>query len=787
MCEDLLVCLFGYGSILWRPGFPYVRKFNAYIKGYKRMFYQGSTDHRGTPEAPGRVVTLIQKPKDYIEDDWITWGTVYCIPDEEAEIILKNLDYREKGGYERIETDVYVNGKDTPHGKALLYLASNDNNEYLGADTIDNIALQIFKSVGPSGRNLDYLLKLAASLRKMEVVDDHVFDLESKVLELMKLHNISHSHEGHVASRLLADNGAQTNNASHDDSSTSGDETAISAITLSAAQDIAAETLMLQKKYFTEPKGSIVIDSGAVQAISQRAKSLLAIGIIRVVGSFECDSLISILDTNNQEISRGITNYSSEEISKLIGTHSGKINQVLGFTRGEEIVENKNLILINFDRKSIMIEKKQILYVLLFSFMAVIAFQIYVTTNSTDNQSCPQLHEVLEQQKHYQSKIEESLRDVNRKLSNIGSSGSATGNGLVVNDGMPKKKDYMAPEDYEDIAQELLARQKQSRANIPNTCFPLDGKTLCLPNFIIIGAMKAGTTFLDYYIQRHPLVAKHTKKEIWYFNSFYNSKGIEFYADHFETLTAEQPKLIGEATPFYVNNPFTAARMFATLRNVKMIMMLRDPVDRVFSQYHFSLQWISKNRESAPKITDPADFETMVREEIDVIETCVRGQEKFKEQQEEFKKSNRPADEFDLQNPFYINHAYKNWTFYKDCAKCDKCFQTGGIMHTSGHPSFGMIAKSLYYEQLYHWLSYFPMDQFLFIRYEDIQSYPEKVLRDLEIFLGLPAFDYGEFTPKNAGSHTQMNPETRQLLVDYFKPHNEKLFKLLNKDFNWST
>ncbi|EGG15987.1 PUA domain-containing protein [Cavenderia fasciculata] len=334
MCEDLLVCLFGYGSILWRPGFPYVRKFNAYIKGYKRFFYQGSTDHRGTPESPGRVVTLIKQPEDYINDDWITWGTVYCIPDEEAEIILKNLDYREKGGYQRIETDIFINGKESSHGKAILYFASETNEEFLGEDSMDKIAHQIVRSVGPSGRNLDYLLKLANSLHKMQVEDDHVFELEKLVLELMKQHNIVE----HQYLSGAGGDGAQQHQQSLSPSDPNSPSTADS--------HVINETLELQKKYFTQPKGSILIDDGAVQAISQRAKSLLAVGIVKISGTFEPGSLVSILDKNNNELSRGISNYSDREINTLIGTHSQHIKDVLGFTRGESIIDNKNLILL---------------------------------------------------------------------------------------------------------------------------------------------------------------------------------------------------------------------------------------------------------------------------------------------------------------------------------------------------------------------------------------------------------------------------------------------------------
>eukprot|EP00897_Mesotaenium_endlicherianum_P008343 jgi/Mesen1/7537/ME000391S06776 len=69
----MVLWIFGYGSLVWRAGFEYDRRMPGYIKGYQRLFHQGSTDHRGTPEAPGRTVTL--EPLDGA----ITWGAAYSI------------------------------------------------------------------------------------------------------------------------------------------------------------------------------------------------------------------------------------------------------------------------------------------------------------------------------------------------------------------------------------------------------------------------------------------------------------------------------------------------------------------------------------------------------------------------------------------------------------------------------------------------------------------------------------------------------------------------------------
>lgn len=332
--------IFGYGSLIWRPGFPYLRKFDGYIKGWARYFWQGSTDHRGTPEQPGRVVTLVQDVDGAQQSE--TWGTVYCIPLEEADIILKNLDYREKGGYTREEVDVYIRGQDEPVvKKAVLYVGTQKNNCYIGETPVDIIAKQIHKCVGPSGPNVDYLLNLADSMRKMNVHDPHVAELERLVRELVLLDPLPH--HTHPSLTLLA-----SPSSSPPDSlctppvDTRGERAVVN--------PICEAHNNMQRKYFLAPgvdiKGVICVDDGAVMAVSQRGRSLLAAGIINVKGNFKPQDLIAVINKNGAEISRGITFYGSEEIENIKGQHSSKIIQILGFTRGEVVVHNHNMILV---------------------------------------------------------------------------------------------------------------------------------------------------------------------------------------------------------------------------------------------------------------------------------------------------------------------------------------------------------------------------------------------------------------------------------------------------------
>ncbi|XP_049303183.1 glutathione-specific gamma-glutamylcyclotransferase 1 isoform X2 [Bactrocera dorsalis] len=179
--------VFGYGSLCWYPGFEYSKCITGYIKGFVRRFWQGNTTHRGTDEMPGRVATLIE------DKEGITWGCAYKITGSTALEYLKQRECK-LGGYIVLETKFFprVASFDTPFsGEAvpvLVYVATPDNCHWLGEDTADNIAEQIVNCRGPSGHNVEYLLRLADFIREEipDVVDPHLFELEFLVLE--KLH-----------------------------------------------------------------------------------------------------------------------------------------------------------------------------------------------------------------------------------------------------------------------------------------------------------------------------------------------------------------------------------------------------------------------------------------------------------------------------------------------------------------------------------------------------------------------------------------------------------------------
>ncbi|RKR03520.1 cation transport regulator ChaC [Kushneria sinocarnis] len=166
------VWLFGYGSLLYKAGFPWLECRPAAIHGWARRFWQGSHDHRGTPGAPGRVATLVPEPGAVCD------GMAYLI----TPAVFDQLDIREKNGYLRFVTELYFD--DGGREEGLVYIATEDNEAWLGEAPDHHIARQIADSSGPSGPNRDYLLQLAATLRALGHADEHVFALERALLNL---------------------------------------------------------------------------------------------------------------------------------------------------------------------------------------------------------------------------------------------------------------------------------------------------------------------------------------------------------------------------------------------------------------------------------------------------------------------------------------------------------------------------------------------------------------------------------------------------------------------------
>jgi len=186
--------IFGYGSLIWRPGLSFVERRPAFVEGYERRFWQGSTDHRGVPGSPGRVVTLVRRRAARC------WGMAYRVGEADRATVLEALEVRERGGYERLRLPLRfgdVEGAAGPNDPgagpprdpaapvsgphALVWVATERNPNYLGPASLAAIAAVVRRARGPSGPNDEYVLRLAAALRDLGAQDPHVFALERLV------------------------------------------------------------------------------------------------------------------------------------------------------------------------------------------------------------------------------------------------------------------------------------------------------------------------------------------------------------------------------------------------------------------------------------------------------------------------------------------------------------------------------------------------------------------------------------------------------------------------------
>lgn len=183
--EPLII--FGYGSLCWRPDFHHVSQIPGYILGFKRRFWQASMDHRGTPDYPGRVVTLItsEDPSDRVN------GIGFVVPKEMASQALLDLDFREKGGYIRQTIDFFpLDGSSASQYRAIVYVGTNDNPNFApssddehGLSVTANI---ILKAIGPSGPNIIYFSRLRDFVKLHGLQDDYLDALHDKIEEMQK-------------------------------------------------------------------------------------------------------------------------------------------------------------------------------------------------------------------------------------------------------------------------------------------------------------------------------------------------------------------------------------------------------------------------------------------------------------------------------------------------------------------------------------------------------------------------------------------------------------------------
>ncbi len=246
-----------------------------------------------------------------------------------------------------------------------------------------------------------------------------------------------------------------------------------------------------------------------------------------------------------------------------------------------------------------------------------------------------------------------------------------------------------------------------------------------LPDFLIVGAQKAGTTALYSYLRRHPGIIGPAWKEISYFDRHYR-RGESWYRGHFPAT--HRGRLVGEASPSYLFHPLAPERAAALLPEARLIALLRNPVDRALSHYHHE---VALGREELP-------FEQALEQE----EERTRGE------------TDRLRRE-----PDYFSHAWWDHTY---------------------------LARGRYAEQLERWLEAFPPEQLLVLATEELAALPGASYARVLEFLHAAPYELESYPRIFARSYAAMAPATRQRLAEYYAEPNERLFELLGRELDWS-
>jgi len=239
-----------------------------------------------------------------------------------------------------------------------------------------------------------------------------------------------------------------------------------------------------------------------------------------------------------------------------------------------------------------------------------------------------------------------------------------------------------------------------------------------LPDFLVIGAQKAGTTALYAYLRWHPAITGPSWKEVSFFDRHW-WRGSAWYRGQFPLGAGE--RLVGEASPSYLFHPLAPERAHSLVPDAKLIALVRNPVDRAYSQYQHE---VALGRE-------PLSFEDALAAE----EERTRGEvERL------------------IADPRAFSHAWWDHTY---------------------------AARGRYAEQLERWLAVFPRDQLLVVSTEELGERPAETYASILEFLGAEPHELADYPRVFDRDYEPMRPGTRAALEATFAEPNRRLEELL--------
>jgi hypothetical protein len=255
-----------------------------------------------------------------------------------------------------------------------------------------------------------------------------------------------------------------------------------------------------------------------------------------------------------------------------------------------------------------------------------------------------------------------------------------------------------------------------------------------MPHFIVIGAQKSGTSSMFSYLKQHPQIIRPIFKEPYFFDRHYQ-RGLSWYGCNFPSQGTigrlddrfGQPHLTFEATATYVFDENVPDRIARDLKTRKFILLLRNPAERAISAYWHARRMGIEPRSLADAMQDDL---RLYHEEMPENKT--------------------------VSNP------------------------TGPVP-----PRLSYLRRGIYHEAVARWQNTFSPDSLLVLQSETMFADPGAIMTKVFAFLNLPQPQSIDFTPQNVGEYDDRDAEVRQVLQDFYRPHNAHLNSICRNGLNW--